>query len=82
MKVPIFLSLLYLVFGEKVVIEVGKDSLSFTPDAVNVTEGSTVEFKFFGQNYSVSASSYDKPCAPASDGAFFSGALEPVSIPS
>ncbi|KAF2455018.1 Cupredoxin [Lineolata rhizophorae] len=55
------------------IIKVGQDGLTFEPDTLTVEEGDMVEFHFWPMNHSVSMSTFDEPCVPASDDAFWSG---------
>lgn len=62
------------------VVNVGRNGrLSFEPNQVKAAVGDRVEFHFFPDFHSVAQSSFDKPCEPLNDTAFFSG---PVDIQS
>ncbi|KAL2755488.1 hypothetical protein ACRALDRAFT_1082298 [Sodiomyces alcalophilus JCM 7366] len=59
--------------GETHVVLVGDSGKRFTPDNVNAEVGDTVEFHFVSNGHSVAQSSFDAPCRPMDDDAFFSG---------
>lgn len=61
--------------GETHVVLVGDSGRSFTPDNVNAAVGDTVEFHFVSNGHSVAQSSFDEPCRPLDDNAFFSGRI-------
>ena len=59
------------------VVTVGQNGLSFTPDSLNATVGSFVEFHFFPPTHSVAQSSFSSPCSPPSNGTgFWSGLIQ------
>jgi plastocyanin len=53
----------------------GLGGLRFDPDNVVAEIGDIVEFHFLPKNHSVAQSSFNKPCVPINDNAFFSGFL-------
>jgi plastocyanin len=61
-------------------ILVGKGGDTFTPDTITAAQGDTVKFTFAATGHSVSASTYDSPCKPASDTTFFSDDGVPVCV--
>ncbi|TID25060.1 extracellular serine-rich protein [Venturia nashicola] len=63
-------------------ITVGKDgSNRFDPESLEVTPGSKVVFEFYPGHNSVVQGSFDKPCSPQSNVAFYSGYVDSVSGP-
>lgn len=54
-------------------VDVGEDGFVYTPDSLNVAPGGKVEFHFYPSNHSVVQASFNNPCNPASNSAFFSG---------
>lgn len=58
-------------------VDVGEDGFVFTPDSLNVAPGGKVEFHFYPGNHSVAQASFDNPCHPMSNDAFFSGFVSP-----
>jgi len=50
----------------------------FTPGTIHAAKGDMVEFSFWPMNHSIVQASFDKPCTPIDDNAFYSGFV-PVS---
>ncbi|ROT36444.1 Cupredoxin [Sodiomyces alkalinus F11] len=59
--------------GETHVVLVGDSGRTFSPDNVNAAVGDIVEFHFVSNGHSVAQSSFDAPCQPRDNNAFFSG---------
>ncbi|KAM5343878.1 hypothetical protein ACJ41O_012415 [Fusarium nematophilum] len=55
-------------------VEVGKGGLRYTPDSIKADKGDVVEFHF-NSMHTVVAGDFEKPCAPAASGGFYSGVL-------
>ena len=51
----------------------GRAGLVFDPENVVAEIGDVVEFHFLPKNHSVVQSSFENPCVPINDNAFFSG---------
>ncbi|QDS75394.1 hypothetical protein FKW77_002894 [Venturia effusa] len=63
-------------------IAVGKDGTTkFDPEISVVTPGSKVVFQFYPGHHSVVQGSFDKPCSPTSNLAFYSGKVDIDSGP-
>jgi len=59
------------------VVTVGQNGLSFSPNSLTATVGSSVEFHFFPPTHSVAQSSFSTPCAPPSNSSgFWSGLIQ------
>jgi len=56
-----------------VTIAVGQNGLSFSPNSVTANVGDIIEYQFFPPNHSVVMGDFNNPCAPATQGGFFSG---------
>lgn len=54
-------------------VAAGQNGFTFSPNSLTAPVGSQVEFTFFGPEHSVVQASFDKPCQPVNDTAFFSG---------
>jgi len=59
--------------GKTHMISVGVDGLTFSPDTLEANVGDKVMFMFWPEEHSVVQGSFDEPCWPSSDQAFFSG---------
>lgn len=58
-------------------VTVGKDSTNkFDPDSLTVSAGSKVVFEFYPGHHSVVQGTFNKPCSPLSNVAFFSGYVD------
>ncbi|RSL49163.1 hypothetical protein CEP54_012541 [Fusarium duplospermum] len=55
-------------------VEVGKGGLKYTPGTITAAKGDIIEFHF-GSMHTVVAGDFNKPCAPAASGGFYSGEL-------
>jgi plastocyanin len=56
--------------------------LAFTPDSVNASVGSMVEFVFYPPTHSIAQASFASPCEPlANNTGFFSGAIQTTTGP-
>jgi plastocyanin len=53
-----------------VIVKVGKDGLTFTPNSITAAVGTKIQFNFYPQNHSVVQSSFAAPCVPLAGGAF------------
>lgn len=63
-------------------ITVGKGgSTKFDPESLVVSPGSKVVFEFYPGHHSVVQGSFDKPCSPSSNLAFYSGFVDSDSGP-
>jgi plastocyanin len=71
-KAVVSLSLALFAAGAVHDIDVGKDGLAFSPEAIFAQAGDQVVFHFHPKNHTVTQSSFANPCGPK-DGGFSSG---------
>lgn len=64
------LTLLPLVWGKTIDVNVGQNGLTFSPNNIVAEIGDKVDFHFFPKNHSVVQSSFDAPCVPVNPGVF------------
>lgn len=63
-------------------VTVGKGgTVKFNPESLVVAPGSKVVFEFYPGHHSVVQGSYDSPCSPSSNLAFYSGYVDSDSGP-
>ncbi|ODA79138.1 hypothetical protein RJ55_04730 [Drechmeria coniospora] len=60
--------------AKTITVEVGKGSLTYSPDSITAAEGDIILFRF-DSTHDVVAGDFQKPCQPASSGGFYSGTL-------
>ncbi|KAF4461748.1 extracellular serine-rich [Fusarium albosuccineum] len=70
----VFLTLLASASATTHKVEVGKGGLRYAPDTIKAAKGDVIEFRF-NSMHTVVASDFNKPCAPATSGGFYSGEL-------
>jgi plastocyanin len=56
--------------SDTLVVNVGKNGLTFSPSVVSAQVGAKLEFHFFPKNHSVAQSSFAAPCQPLAGGVF------------
>ncbi len=59
--------------AKTIMVDVGKDGLTFSPDMITASKGDMLSFHFYPRKHSVVLGTMDKACSPATSGMFYSG---------
>lgn len=61
------------------VIDVVASGITYKPDTINATEGTTINFHFYPGDHAVAQSTFESPCVPSGPDAIYSGGFNPYS---